>query len=52
MGEEEQPLGYEGWGSPGRFHALVEILIVPQVLCSFESSNMKNDALGYLKHDL
>lgn len=44
--------GPKGQGSPGRLHALVETLIVPQVLCSFENLNMKNIALGYLKHKL
>lgn len=42
----------KGQGCPGRIRALVGILIVPQVLCSSESSNVKNDAPGYQKHKL
>lgn len=45
MGEEEQPLLHlKCWlqrsGPPGRIHALVEILIVPTVLCRVENLNV------------
>lgn len=45
-------VGYRGWGSPGRVNALVEVLIFPKVLCSFENSSVKISALRYLKHKL